>query len=142
MSWSTTPNPSDQVPWPAGRVAIEERPPEERIEKRGSGMDGFIFILLFTLCLGFVSGWRYATHKSTKSLIERKRFGFAKDGDMFRWVAPEKDLDCVCGIILETVRAKPSVYDGLVYYFCSPECRENFETAPRTYIARAGLWPR
>ena len=105
-------------------------------------MDGFIFALLFTLFLGFVSGWRYAAHKSPKSLLERKRFGFAKDSDMLRWVPPEKDLDCVCGEVIKTTNAKPSVYDGLVYYFCSRECREKFETAPWTYVAKAGLWPR
>ncbi|MFQ5938212.1 MAG: hypothetical protein ACE5LB_17560 [Acidiferrobacterales bacterium] len=53
-------------------------------------MDGLIFVLLFTLFLGFVSGWRYAAHKSPKSLIEKKSFGFAKESDMLRWVPPEK----------------------------------------------------
>jgi len=105
-------------------------------------MDGFILLLLFVLFLGFVAGWRYAAHKSPKSLIERTRFGFAKDSDMLRWVPPDKDLDCVCGEVIETNNAKPSVYDGLVYYFCSRECREKFETAPWTYVAKAGLWPR
>jgi YHS domain-containing protein len=106
------------------------------------GMGGLIFILLFTLFLGFVSGWRYAMHKSPKSVMEKKRFGFAQEGDMPRWVSPESDLDCVCGEVIRTATAKSSVYDGWVYYFCSRDCREKFETAPWKYLASAGLWPR
>ena len=30
-------------------------------------------------------------------------------------------------------------YDGLVYYFCSLEFREKFETVPWTYVLKAGL---
>jgi YHS domain-containing protein len=104
-------------------------------------MDGLIVLLLFTLFLGFVAGWRYASHKSPKSLIARDRFGFARESDLLRWVPPERDLDCVCGNVIKTIGAKPSVYDGLVYYFCSQECRETFETAPGTYVAKASLWP-
>jgi YHS domain-containing protein len=54
-----------------------------------------------------------------------------------RWVAPETDTDPVCGRTVDPARAKPSVYDGYVYYFCSRECREQFETAPATCIKRA-----
>jgi YHS domain-containing protein len=104
-------------------------------------MYGLIFLLLFTLLLGFVSGWRYAKYESPKSLTERVRFGFAKDSDITRWVAPEKDLDCVCGQMINTTSAKPSVHDGLVYYFCSRKCRDKFETAPSTYSAKAKFWP-
>ncbi|MFQ5938213.1 MAG: YHS domain-containing protein [Acidiferrobacterales bacterium] len=43
---------------------------------------------------------------------------------------------------MKTTSAKSSVYDGLVYYFCSRECRKTFETAPWTYVAKAGLWSR
>ena len=51
-----------------------------------------------------------------------------------RWQAPEKDVDPVCGKTVSTVRAKSSVYDGYVYYFCSRECREVFEAMPETYV--------
>lgn len=51
-----------------------------------------------------------------------------------RWVPPEKDRDPVCGNMVATAKAKPSVYDGMVYYFCSRECREQFETAPHLYL--------
>ena len=105
-------------------------------------MYGFIFILLFTLFLSFVASFRYAKYKSPRSFIERTRFGFAKGSDLTRWIPPEKDLDCVCGQTINTVDAKTSVHDGLVYYFCSPECRDKFESAPAAFTSRAGLWPR
>lgn len=51
-----------------------------------------------------------------------------------KWVAPERDVDPVCGKSVSTDKAKPSVYDGMVYYFCSRECREMFEAAPDQYV--------
>lgn len=50
------------------------------------------------------------------------------------WVPPAKDVDPVCGKTVTTERAKPSVYAGHVYYFCSRECREVFEAAPDLYV--------
>lgn len=35
---------------------------------------------------------------------------------------------------MTTDKAKPSVYDGNVYYFCSRECREAFEAAAHLYV--------
>jgi YHS domain-containing protein len=51
-----------------------------------------------------------------------------------RWIPPPKDTDPVCGTTVSTDRAKPSVHDGYVYYFCSRECREVFEAAPDVYV--------
>ncbi len=51
-----------------------------------------------------------------------------------RWVAPEEDRDPVCGTVVPTAAAKPSVHDGLVFYFCSRDCREQFEAAPHLYV--------
>lgn len=51
-----------------------------------------------------------------------------------RWVPPEADTDPVCGRTVVPEQAKSSVYDGCVYYFCSRECREQFEAAPEIYI--------
>ena len=47
---------------------------------------------------------------------------------------PKKDTDPVCGMEISTETAKPSFYDGLVYYFCSQECRETFEASPLKYL--------
>ncbi len=51
-----------------------------------------------------------------------------------RRIAPSKDVDPVCGKAVSTDKAKPSFFDGYVYYFCSRECREVFEAAPETYV--------
>jgi YHS domain-containing protein len=58
-----------------------------------------------------------------------------------RWVPPEKDVDPVCGKTIETGKARSTVFDGSVYYFCSRECREQFEAAPQLYVPRAGQSP-
>lgn len=50
------------------------------------------------------------------------------------WVPPARDTDPVCGKTVATDAAKPSVYDGRVFYFCSRECREAFEAAPDLYV--------
>lgn len=50
--------------------------------------------------------------------------------------APEKAVDPVCGMTVETRTAKSAVHEGRVFYFCSTTCREKFETSPATY-ARA-----
>ena len=51
-----------------------------------------------------------------------------------RWIPSEKDRDPVCGKTVTTATDKPSVHDGIVYYFCSRECREQFEAAPHIYV--------
>ena len=56
------------------------------------------------------------------------------DNSELRWVPPKKDADPVCGKTVTTDNAKPSVYAGNVYYFCSRECREVFEAAPDVYV--------
>ena len=58
----------------------------------------------------------------------------AGNADEVRWIAPDKDIDPVCGKSIATRVAKPSVFDGNVYYFCSRECREVFEAAPDLYV--------
>ncbi len=51
-----------------------------------------------------------------------------------KWIAPAQDVDPVCGKTVSTDNAKASVHDGMVYYFCSRECREMFEAAPEQYV--------
>lgn len=50
------------------------------------------------------------------------------------WAPPERETDPVCGKTVRTSRAKPSVHDGRVYWFCSRDCREIFEAAPEFYV--------
>lgn len=49
---------------------------------------------------------------------------------------PESDVDRVCGKTVSTDNAKSIFHDGLVYYFCSRECREMFEASPAQYVVR------
>lgn len=65
----------------------------------------------------------------------RMRDGSQPPQDLL-WVPPEQDTDPVCGKTVTTDKAKPSVFGGYVYYFCSRECREAFEAAPELYVGR------
>lgn len=58
------------------------------------------------------------------------------ENDELRWVAPKEFVDPVCGEAISTDDSKPSVHDGQVYYFCSHQCRNAFETTPHEYTAR------
>lgn len=57
-------------------------------------------------------------------------------GSGLRWEAPESDVDPVCGKTVSTAEARPSLYEGQVYYFCSRECRETFEARPENYVGQ------
>lgn len=46
---------------------------------------------------------------------------------------PKSDIDPVCGETVSTNKAKTSLHDGLVYFFCSDECRASFEVSPEKY---------
>ncbi len=61
-----------------------------------------------------------------------------KGNSEVRWVPPKKDTDPVCNKTVATDNAKPTVYAGNVYYFCSRECREVFEAAPDLYAGGGG----
>ncbi|MBU2582242.1 MAG: YHS domain-containing protein [Alphaproteobacteria bacterium] len=58
-----------------------------------------------------------------------------------KWIAPAQDIDPVCGKTVSTDKAKSSVHDGIVYYFCSRECREMFEAAPDQYVGAQAEHP-
>ena len=87
---------------------------------------GLIFLMMRFGCGAHVMG-----HGHGNGMTQNKA-GKA-DSPEFRWVPPKSDTDPVCGKTVSTDKAKPSVYDGNVYYFCSRECREVFEAAPDLY---------
>jgi len=64
----------------------------------------------------------------------RPQGGGSSSGGNIRWIPPEKDVDPVCGMTVETAKVKSAVHEGHVYYFCSPDCREKFEAAPSLYM--------
>ena len=68
--------------------------------------------------------------------------GAGADSDKgVRWIPPKTDVDPVCGQTVSTDKAKPSVFNGKVHYFCSRECREIFEAAPGDYLGAQGHQP-
>ena len=61
---------------------------------------------------------------------------------MDRWKPPERDVDPVCRITLQTAKAKTAVYEGHVYHFCSHDCRGKFEENPRSYLTSTDNSPQ
>lgn len=56
------------------------------------------------------------------------------DGDDVRRIPASAATDLVCGMTVETARAKSAVHEGRAYYFCSQGCREKFEANPIAYV--------
>ena len=98
-------------------------------------MDALIYFLIWGaaifLMLRFGCGAHVMGHGRQGG--EARAEGRAEPGEL-RWVPPEADVDPVCGKTVHPDRAKPSVHDGRVYYFCSRECRELFKAAPQLYV--------
>jgi YHS domain-containing protein len=89
---------------------------------------GVIFLMMRLGCGAHIMGRRHGPGNAPNQKGEA--------GDTaVRWVPPKKDTDPVCGKTVMTDKAKPSVHDGNVYYFCSRECREVFEAAPDLYAS-------
>ena len=48
------------------------------------------------------------------------------------------EKDPVCGMEIDPETAQESTnYDGRTYYFCSAECKREFEADPRKYVKEA-----
>ena len=95
---------------------------------------GLIFLMMRFGCGAHVMGHGHGQHGGR---------GTSSDRDRLRWVPPEKDVDPVCGMTVETSNAKSVVHAGTVYYFCSSDCRSRFEAAPQDYIgAKAAGEPK
>lgn len=87
-----------------------------------------LFLLMMRFGCGVhVMGRRHGQHGAQDR-------GAPQDSGDLRWVPPESDMDPVCGKTVRTDKAKSSVHDGSVFYFCSRECRERFEAAPHLYV--------
>ncbi len=88
---------------------------------------GLIFLMMRFGCGAHIMGHG---HVNGKAQNKSRQVG---DPEL-RWVPPKKDTDPVCGKTVSTDKAKPSIFAGNVYYFCSRECREVFEAAPDQYL--------
>lgn len=98
-------------------------------------MDALLYFLLWAglifLMLRFGCGAHVMGHRGGRKSTSDADAGGQMD---LRWIPPEKDSDPVCGRMVNTDEARPSVHDGNVYYFCSRECRDTFEAAPDAYL--------
>jgi len=123
--------------------------------KKGDPMDTFLSVLiwggLFFLMMRFGCGSHMFKHgsgaESGKGASAQgqggccgsgggKRPEKAADAERLTWVAPETDTDPVCDKTVATGEARPSLFDGQVYYFCSRDCREAFEAQPEHYVGQ------
>ena len=92
------------------------------------------------------TGWRFGDRiEITKGLMEGERIvvsgNFLVDSESRMRLAaaglPEDYvLDPVCGMGVDPKKAgeRKSTYKGRTYYFCNPDCRTKFDSAPRKYI--------
>jgi len=87
---------------------------------------GLFFLMMRFGCGAHIMGHRHRHHGSDDKHAPR-------NSERMRWVPPETDVDPVCRKSVRTDQGKSSVYDGMVYYFCSRECRERFEDAPQLF---------
>ena len=74
---------------------------------------------------------------SAMAMVRRRTTQAGRTRDGCAGCRLNSDVDPVCGKTVRTDRAKPSVFAGTVYYFCSRECRERFEAAPELYVPGA-----
>lgn len=87
---------------------------------------GFFFLMMRFGCGAHIMGHGHRRH-------ERQGAGPPQDRDSALWVPPETAVDPVCGMVVRTSAAKSAVHKGRVYYFCSAEHRDAFESAPDPY---------
>lgn len=90
----------------------------------------FIFLMMRFGCGRHVMGHDHGGHGSSTEI--------ASKSTGVRWVTPDKVTDPVCGMTVAPRDAKSTVHDSTVYYFCSSNCREKFETSPTLYLAASG----
>lgn len=51
-----------------------------------------------------------------------------------------KVTDVVCGMVVDSDTAPArSTFEGTTYYFCTPECRDQFEANPARYASHGQL---
>lgn len=97
-------------------------------------MEALIYFVLWAVLIFFMMRLGCGAHVMGHGDHGAHDSSRSSETDKLRWVPPKTDTDPVCGKTVRTDSAKPSVFDGMVYYFCSRECRERFEAAPRLYL--------
>lgn len=90
---------------------------------------GLFVVMMRFGCGAHVMG--HGHHHGAKSSDDQ-----ASDSNV-RLVAPDRAVDPVCGMTVQTTGAKSAVHNGRVYYFCSQDCRQKFESSPASYVKAA-----
>ena len=73
----------------------------------------FIFLMMRFGCGAHVMGHGHG---------KKQTDGGSDGAAALRWIPPAKDVDPVCGKAVTTDKARTSIFDGNVYYFCSRGC--------------------
>lgn len=89
----------------------------------------FIFFMMRFGCGAHMMGHEHSSPRGPKNISSSR--------ENLRWIPPAEDVDPVCGMTVDTAKAKSAVNDGHVYYFCSQDCREKFEVNPASYLVPA-----
>ena len=101
-------------------------------------MNALFYFLIWAVIIFLMMRFGCGAHVMGHGHGKAKHGGGGQEGrgeaEGMRWIPPAKDVDPVCGKTVRTERAKPSVHDGHVFYFCSRDCRERFEAAPEQYL--------
>ena len=101
-------------------------------------MNGLVYFMLWAgiifLMMRFGCGAHVMGHGRDKAKQGEGASESQATVEGLRRIPPAEDVDPVCGKTVSTEKAKPSVHDGHVYYFCSRDCRERFEAAPEQYV--------
>ena len=95
---------------------------------------GLIFLMIRYGCGAHVMG--HGHKHETSSAAQR-----APSSDS-RLALSQEDIDPVCGMKVDPTQAKPSLFAGRAYYFCSASCREKFEANPQAFAQKAGSGPQ
>lgn len=97
-------------------------------------MDGTIWLLVWTLALGLITGCRYGRYQASSGLASALGYAVAQPKQALR----RKEIDPVCDETVSMDHARPCVHEGRVYYLCSRERREILKAAPALYIDASG----
>lgn len=100
-------------------------------------MESLLYFLLFGALIFLMMRFGCGAHAAGHGHGRSSRGAGGNAGGEPRWIPPEKDVDPVCKMTVDTATSKSAVHDGRVYYFCSPDCRDKFEASPGAYVTGA-----
>lgn len=100
-------------------------------------MDVMFYFVIWAIVFVLMTTFRFGAAISGSRPVAASKDGNRQNenASQIRWSPPEKDLDPVCGMTVQTAIAKPSFFNGLVSHFCSRDCHERLEAAPASYLA-------